>query len=262
MGAAQHQGLDRRGLVGGGRLQERSDVGADDVADGRLDRRVAFDRGGQSRRPELSDWTSGDLGDGLGIRIRGAGPYGGEHGHPALRTLRGLREALRAGFDDADDDDRDTPGLHGGADVFEPVSRGGIAGDDDRLHRRLHATGVATAEQEQGVTQDEFTQEVGPSRRSVVAVRHVRLVAEIDEALAVEIRHAVRALLTRAIVMTVVGLEGLENRQAADAGVEDADRQVAEVATVIRRDEAGRDIALGMGLGMADRDRERVIRRA
>ena len=52
--------------------------------------------------------------------------------------------------------------------------------------------------------------------------------------------------------MTVMSLNGLEDRQAAHAGIEDADGQVTQVSTIVRGDEAGRDIAFGMGLGMRD----------
>ena len=105
MGAAQHQSIDRRGLVGGGRLQERADVGADDVADRRLDRRIAFDGGGEGGRAQLTDGTGGHLGERLGIGVGGASAHGGEHGHAALRAIGGLSQALRAGFDDPDHDD-------------------------------------------------------------------------------------------------------------------------------------------------------------
>ena len=118
---------------------------------------------------------------------------------------------------------------------------------------------IASAEQEQDVAQDELAEEVRTPDGGVITVRHVGLVTEIDETFAGEIRHAVRALLAGAVIVTVVSLEGLQDRQPAYAGVEDADRQVAEVATVIRRDEAGRDIALRMRFRMTDRDGERVI---
>ena len=58
-----------------------------------------------------------------------------------------------------------------------------------------------------------------------------------------------------------MSLEGFKDREAAHAGIEDADRQVAEVTAIIRCDEAGWDIALRMGLGMADRAGQRVVRR-
>ena len=166
---------------------------------------------------------------------------------------------MRSGFNDSDDNDGDTPGLHGGPDVFETISGGGIAGDDDGLHRRLRAVRLTTTEQEQGVTQDEFTQEARSTHRRIIAVGHVRLVAEIDETFAGEIRHAIRAVRTGSVMMAVVRLDGLEHRQAADAGIKDADGQIAQVAAIISRHEAGRDIALRMSLGMADGGGDNVI---
>ncbi|TAF17006.1 MAG: hypothetical protein EAZ72_05085 [Verrucomicrobia bacterium] len=62
-------------------------------------------------------------------------------------------------------------------------------------------------------------------------------------------------------MMTVVGLEGLQDRQPADPGIEDADREIAQVSAIIRRGEAGRDIALRMGLGMADGGSDDLILR-
>jgi hypothetical protein len=63
-------------------------------------------------------------------------------------------------------------------------------------------------------------------------------------------------------MMAVMRLDGLEDRQTADAGIKDADGQIAQVAAIISRHEAGRDIALRMSLGMADRHGKGVIRRA
>ena len=261
MGAAQHQSIDRRGTIGSGRLHERPDVGADDVADRRLDRRVALDRGGQGGGAELADRTVGDLGERFGIGVGGASAHGGQHGHPALCAFGGLGQALRARFDDTDHDDRQTPRLHRGADILQTVSGSGVAGDDDGLHRRLLTFGITSAKQKQDIAQDELAEEFGAPGGGIIPIRHVGLVSEIDETFAGEIRHAVRALLARAVIVTVMCLEGLEDRQTAHAGIEDADRQVTEVATVIRRDEAGRGIALRMRFRMTDRDGERIIRR-
>jgi len=88
--------------------------------------------------------------------------------------------------------------------------------------------------------------------RRIISVRHVRLVAEINEAFACEIRHAVRASRPGQVMVTIMCLDGLEDRQSTHARIKDADGQVAEVSAIIRRDEAGGDVTQRVGLSMGD----------
>jgi hypothetical protein len=75
------------------------------------------------------------LSDGARINTAGTGADGGEHADAASGV--GFEHATSTGLDDAHDDHGDFPCGNGFADVFEAVSCGGVAGDDDGLDRRL-----------------------------------------------------------------------------------------------------------------------------
>ncbi len=109
---------------------------------------------------------------------------------------------------------------------------------------------MAAAQQEKPVAQHQLTKKVGPAGGGVVAVGHVGLVAEVHEALTLEIRHAVGALGARAVVVAVVGLDGLQHRQPSHAGIEDADGQVTKLPPVVGGAETCRRVALGVRSGV------------
>lgn len=89
---------------------------------------------------------------------------------------------------------------------------------------------VALAEQEESVFEDEFAQVRQIVFGRVVAVRHVGLIAEIDEAFVLEVGATIGPW-GEGIVFKGVDLEDfLQHGETADAGVENADGEMGEVA--------------------------------
>ena len=82
---------------------------------------------------------------------------------------------------------------------------------------------MASAEKECGVFEDELAEVVRFAFLRVIAVGHVGLVAEVDEAFVLEVRFPVRARLQGFVVEVVSGEERLEYGEPADPRVEHAD---------------------------------------
>ena len=106
---------------------------------------------------------------------------------------------------------------------LEPVGRRRIARDDDDLRGRVSFV----PEDELRVAYNELPEELRLACGVVASVRHVRLVAEIDEILRRQVRDAVRPRPARRIVDMIDRQQTLEDGESADARIEDADRSAS-----------------------------------
>ena len=190
MGAAEHQGVDALGDQG---LDHRAHEGA---GVGRID--VAFfDLVGPAHalcRDELDIGRKRlDAPEQLGVAFAGQGARGGQHAHFARHGFHGGRLEARL---DADDGDAvlGAQGLHCGG-------GGGIAGHDDGLDALVdHPAADAEA-----AFEDEFV--------GFFAVRRVARIGEIDQ-----------------VFVGQIAMDRMQDRQTAQARIEDADRGERERA--------------------------------
>jgi hypothetical protein len=243
VGAAEDDFLQGRAVGVGFAMgvDEGTDIGGDLICEGGGEGGVAFDDAGEGGAAVLGDGGGGASGeaagalDGFGVGAAGAGADGGEDGDAAV--LWSGEEAAGSGFDDADDEDGEVQFFDEGAEVFEAVGGGSVAGDDEGFDGGFGlGTGrggvggvVAVAEEEEGVFEDEFAKVGEVVFSGVVAVGHVGLVAEVDEAFVFEVGMAVGPGGEGVVVEGVDFEDFFEDSEAADAGVEDADGEVGEV---------------------------------
>ena len=191
------------------------------------------------------------------INAAGAGSHGGEDADAAGGF--GFKHATCSSFDDTDDDHRNFPRSDGFADVFKAISRGGVASDDDGFNRRLgelrflaFSGPESTAEEKNYILHDQCAQVVGALYGGVVAVGHVGLIAEVDEALLRKIGHAIGPRLQSVVVEGVECEQSFEHSESTDARVEHADGQVAGGFVIAPSGgiETERSFAIGMSLGV------------
>jgi hypothetical protein len=111
---------------------------------------------------------------------------------------------------------------------------------------------LALAEQEESVFEDELAQVRQIVFGRVVAVGHVGLIAEIDKAFVLEVGATIGSGGEGVVVKGIDFEDFLQHGEAADAGVENADGKVREVALEGVFLERERGVASGMGLDMGD----------
>ena len=97
---------------------------------------------------------------------------------------------------------------------------------------------VPVPEKKNRILKDQLAEKVASARLRVVAVGHVGLVAEVDETLVVKIGSAVGPGRQGVVVKVVEREERLEDGEATDARIEDADGERREIARVFRAVEA------------------------